>query len=47
LEIDIRRSAHPTGGDEHPDSRLVILRPVGERWSEVDLGSLKVGSHHA
>jgi tRNA threonylcarbamoyladenosine biosynthesis protein TsaE len=48
LEIDIRRSAHPTGGDEHPDSRLVILRPVGERWSDVDLSSLKLGrSDHA
>ena len=47
LEIDIRRTAHPAGGDEHPDSRLVILRPVGERWSDVDLSGLKVGSHRA
>jgi tRNA threonylcarbamoyladenosine biosynthesis protein TsaE len=44
LEIDIRRSAHPTGGAEHPDSRLVLLRPVGQRWSSVDLGVLRNGN---
>jgi tRNA threonylcarbamoyladenosine biosynthesis protein TsaE len=47
LEIDIRRSAHPGGADEHPDSRLVIIRPVGARWSDVDLSCLKSGSHRA
>lgn len=40
LEIDIRRAVHPSGGAEHPDSRLVLIRPVGERWSGVDLASL-------
>ncbi len=44
LEIDIRRSVHAVGGDDI-DGRLVVLRPVGERWSDVDLSSLKVGSH--
>lgn len=43
LEIDIRRSAHPAGGAEHPDSRLVLLRPVGSRWSGVDLAALGTG----
>ena len=47
LEIDIRRSAHPGGGAEHPDSRLVLIRPVGARWSDVDLGTLKPEAHHA
>lgn len=46
LEIDIRRSAHPAGGEEHPDSRLVLLRPIGQRWSGVDLGALKNGNAH-
>jgi tRNA threonylcarbamoyladenosine biosynthesis protein TsaE len=44
LEIDIRRSAHPAGGEEHPDSRLVLIKPVGERWSEVDLAVLQGSS---
>ena len=44
LEIDIRRSAHPTGGAEHPDSRLVLIRAVGQRWSGIDLGLLRNGS---
>jgi tRNA threonylcarbamoyladenosine biosynthesis protein TsaE len=43
LEVDIRRSAHPAGGAEHPDSRLVLIRPVGQRWSDVDLGMLRNG----
>jgi tRNA threonylcarbamoyladenosine biosynthesis protein TsaE len=43
LEIDIRRSAHPFGGVEHPDSRLVLIRPVGERWSGVDLTAVRDG----
>ncbi|HEY5980665.1 MAG TPA: tRNA (adenosine(37)-N6)-threonylcarbamoyltransferase complex ATPase subunit type 1 TsaE [Microlunatus sp.] len=43
LEIDIRRSAYPSGGVEHPDSRLVIIRPVGRRWSDVDLRVLQSG----
>lgn len=46
LEIDIRRSAHPVGGTEHPDSRLVLIRPVGERWSGVDLRQLRSGADH-
>lgn len=44
LEIDIRRS----GGlrdDEQPDSRSVLIRPVGARWSGVDLSSLRNGDH--
>lgn len=44
LEIDIRRSAHPTGSAAHPDSRLVLIRPVGERWTGVDLGQLRNGT---
>jgi tRNA threonylcarbamoyladenosine biosynthesis protein TsaE len=47
LEIDIRRSAHPSGGAEHPDSRLVLIRPVGDRWSGIDLTSLRAGSPDA
>ena len=43
LEIDIRRSVHPTGGAEHLDSRLVLIRPIGDRWSKVDLASLGNG----
>lgn len=43
LEIDIRRAAHPSGGAEHPDSRLVLIRPVGDRWSGVDLAMLRHG----
>ena len=43
LEIDIRRETHPTGGPEHPDSRVVLIRPVGPRWADVDLGSLRNG----
>ena len=47
LEIDIRRSAHPVGGTEHPDTRLVLIRPVGQRWSGVDLGALRNGTDSA
>ncbi|GAA3691354.1 hypothetical protein GCM10022204_03120 [Microlunatus aurantiacus] len=46
LEIDIRRSAAVVAGD-HADSRWVILRPVGERWSQVDLTALRTGSPRA
>jgi tRNA threonylcarbamoyladenosine biosynthesis protein TsaE len=46
LEIDIRRSPHPAGGAEHPDSRLVLLRPVGARWSGVDLQQLRPEGDH-
>jgi tRNA threonylcarbamoyladenosine biosynthesis protein TsaE len=41
LEIDIRRAAHPTGGSPHADSRLVLVRGVGERWDPVDLSWLR------
>ena len=44
LEIDIRRAAHPTGGEDHPDSRLVLIRPIGDRWSRVDLSPLRNGA---
>lgn len=44
LEIDIRRAAHPAGGLEHPDSRLVLIRPIGRRWSGVGLAGLRNGS---
>ena len=46
LEIDIRRSAAVVAGD-HADSRWVILRPVGERWSQVDLTALRTGRPRA
>lgn len=45
LEIDIRRSAHLRGGEEHHDSRLVLLRPVGLRWAGVDLRRLRNGTN--
>jgi tRNA threonylcarbamoyladenosine biosynthesis protein TsaE len=45
LEIDIRRSA--AAAEDDADRRLVILRPVGERWSGLDLTSLRTGSTHA
>lgn len=44
LEIDIRRAAHPAGGAEHPDSRLVVIRAIGQRWSGVDLAALHNGT---
>lgn len=40
LEIDIRRAMAAAGGDD-ADGRLVILRPVGERWADVDLSGLR------
>lgn len=43
LEIDIRRSAHPAGDGTHPDGRLVLIHPVGERWTDVDLTGLRNG----
>lgn len=46
LEVDIRRSAHPVGGTEHPDARLVLIRPVGQRWTGIDLDTLRNGSAH-
>lgn len=44
LEIDIRRAAHPAGGEDHPDSRLVLIRPVGDRWAGIDLSVLRNGA---
>lgn len=46
LEVDIRRSTFPTGGLDHPDSRLVMIRSVGERWSGVDLSVVRAGGGH-
>ena len=44
LEIDIRRSVHLSGDAEHAEGRLVLIRPVGDRWSGVDLASLGNGT---
>ena len=44
LEIDIRRTTHLNGDPSHPDSRLVLIRPIGDRWSGVDLSQLRSGA---
>lgn len=44
LEIDIRRTTHLTGDTSHPDTRIVLIRAVGDRWSGVDLSPLRNGA---
>ena len=38
LEVDIHPAHHPDGSDA---GRVVLLRPVGRRWHDVDLGALR------
>lgn len=51
LEIDIRRangaaSRGPISAESGPtDDRVVLIRPVGQRWTGVDLRSLADGGH--
>lgn len=44
LEVDIRRTTHLDGGAAHPDTRLVLIRAVGDRWAGIDLSPLRNGA---